>query len=166
MLRFLLTIFIWITFVGGVGVYMHLRDSGQASPALAEAAPEAARAVYDIELTPTFSAQADPFALRTTDDDTPAITVTLNGASIGAIPSDISPGQPWLRRAVPGVVQGANEIYVQTAPPVSAGGTRHAVRVRILRNGQPTAETTFWNDGGASVSGTLRFTAASDGDHS
>jgi hypothetical protein len=172
MIRFLLVGLVWAVCVGGVALYMQardaVRDAAVAAPGVA--APQTAVADYDLEVTLTFGAQADPFALTVADTEpTSAVTVRINDTLVAEVPEDVAPGVPWVQPDVEGVVLGSNELLVQATPPLDGASVRHAARVRVLEDGRAIADHTFWSEGGAKIIDTLLFQAAPEGiedDHS
>lgn len=154
-MRLVFAALIWIAVTGGLQWYMtELKAAAPEAPAIFRQA--AAEASYDLEITPTFSAEADPFALNTGPEKDPGLSVRLSGVEVLHDPGG-APGETVVLRDVPGLKAGLNEFHVSASPPpdVPPGGA--AVRVRLLRDGLPVAETTFWNDAGT-VSGTFRVT--------
>lgn len=164
MMRFALVLGIWLTFVGGVAFYMHTRDALRTQDTLQELTPVSAEAGYDMELTLTFDAQPDPFALAADDSKAPpVVAVRLNDRTVAEMREGVAPGMPWIQSNIAGVVIGANELYVEATPPVDQTDLRHAVRVRLLQDDEVLADRTFWSDGGAKVAGVLRFEIAAGG---
>mgnify|MGYP006306966333 CR=1 FL=1 len=146
-----------ILFLSGVTWYMSSRNLGKSGESNAVEL-QAAEARYDLEVTPTFSAKRDPFALRTDDrEEEAALSVRLGDREILAVKQDAPAGQPIVVHHIEGLVRGWNELYLQAAPPADAYGVRHFVHMRLLRDGAPVAEKTFWSDGGALVAGSVKF---------
>lgn len=165
MKRFILTGLVWIICVGGVALYMNQRDT--ATPidnAITLVAKAASKHTFDLEITTTFSPQPDPFALTT--ETTPAIEISINGTPLPLDAEAISPRHPFVLSNFGNVNIGENEIHISATPPTDAFDERHAIRLRILENTSTIAESTFWTEGGESVSGTLQFsiTASASGD--
>jgi hypothetical protein len=69
----------------------------------------------------------------------------------------ISAGAPVVVEHVSGIVAGANEFFVEAQPGDDALGAAHALRVRVLRDGNPIAEQTLWSEPGLPVRGTVRI---------
>ncbi len=161
MMRFALVAAVWLLFVGGVWFYMHTRDALRTQETFHEIAPVSADARYDVELTLTFDAQPDPFALVSDDSEAPpVVTVRLNDRNVAEMREGLPPGTPWVQTNIDGVVVGANELYIEAIPPVEQTDVRHAVRLRILQDNEVLADRTFWSDGGANVTGVLGFEIA------
>jgi len=162
MFRFILVALIWILCVGGVAFYMHARDADRETRTAGTAvAPESAKARYKLELTLTFDAQPDPFALSTDDSQSPSVaSVRINDTPAAVLTEGTAPGEPWVKEDIPGIVVGTNELFLEATPPLEDPGIRHGIRVRLLENGQTVADRTFWNEGGSKVTGTLRFEIA------
>lgn len=157
MRRIALTLLIWIAFPGLVVLFFRHRDAARhtaAPPARLQTAP----GTYGIELTTSFDAQADPFALRTSDADVPAaLLVRLGNREILRKAEGIQAGTPIRIEPIPGLVTGANELHIQATPPVADTTQRHLVHVLLLRDGMPSGETFLWSEGGAQTSGSFRF---------
>jgi hypothetical protein len=66
-------------------------------------------------------------------------------------------GKPVIVSPVDGVVIGLNEFFLTANPPQEAINRANAVRVRVLRDGQPIsgAEQTLWSVAGTAVEGTF-----------
>lgn len=155
-MRIFFVLFLWIAMIGGLTLYMHDRDAH--APVAATAVKlSAAEGKYSVEVTPTFSAEPDPFALVSDRDAAAALTVTLRGREILARNDDVRPGVPILVDDIEGLVAGDNELLLEASPPNSEADQRHFVQLRVLKDGLPAAEETFWSEGGATVSGTLHF---------
>lgn len=162
MARFVLAALAWVVCVGGVSFYMHARDSYQAPRSVQAVAPEAAAARYDLELTLTFDARPDPFALS--DDEAAPVSLRLNGEALDSALDGVGPGEPWRLEGMQGVVQGVNELLVTANPPVGDARS-NGVRARVTAHGQDVADETFWSRGGERIIGALRFTVGGqDGD--
>lgn len=160
--RIILTLLIWIVFPGLVVLFFRHRDAarhGTASAVRLQVAPGS----YALELTPSFDAAADPFALRTADDDAPtALRVQLGGREILRMDEGIHAGTPIRIEPIPGLVLGANELHIQATPPVMDTAPRHMVHILLLRDGIPVEESFLWSEGGAPTSGAFRFDLSAD----
>lgn len=155
-MRIPFVILVWIVLVGGLSLYMRHRDA-HAPVAGPGVTLDIAEGRYALEVTPTFSAEPDPFALASDEGDSPAIAVRMRGREIVKAGDAVRPGVPIRVDDVQGFVAGDNEVLVEASPPGGETEQRHFVHVRILRDGLPVAEETFWSEGGARVSGALRF---------
>lgn len=158
MIRILLAGAVWVAFAGGVAAYMHLRHAPEGPRKAMADQPRAADRAYALELTLTFDAQPDPFALDAGGGDVPpVVSVRLNGVVVAALTETGGPGIPWHKDQIPGVAAGANELLIEASPPMGGPGARHAARIRLLTEGQPVADATFWSEAGAKITGTLPF---------
>ncbi len=75
-MRLIIAVCIWFLLVGGLFAYMHEREKGSTAEhyELREAT-----ASFTLEITPTFSAEPDPFALQSdTGKKASAIVLKLN----------------------------------------------------------------------------------------
>ena len=68
-----------------------------------------------------------------------------------------APGDLVRVEPVPGLAAGVNELFVQASPPPEEWDRRHAVRIRIVREGGLVAEKTLWSESGGIVADTFRF---------
>ena len=154
-MRVLLAGCIWVVLVGGLALYMH----GERAPEpTSVVATQSARGAFALELTASFSAEPDPFALVLDDGPPPAAArVRCNGTDVLRVTGRLAPGQPLRVQPVPGLVVGANEFYVEAYPSLDRAGQAHAVRVRLLRDDQTIAEHTLWSDPGLPVCATFRI---------
>lgn len=157
-MRFILTALIWLVLIGGLSFYIYQRDARIIPRAQAKVAVEVAAAGYLLEVTPTFGAEPDPFALQDDGQAPATLLVRLGG-------QDIYRGEQPLARAevlrieqVSGLVEGKNELYFEASPPFEEAHLSHALRVRLLRDGVEQLDQTLWADAGGKVSGTVIFT--------
>lgn len=154
-MRFLLCLVIWFLFVGGLFFYTSRRD--RAYENVAVAAPVTARVEtrVSLELTPTFSVQDDPFALKTEEKQGP-FEIRINGTSIASADLGVSRGQTLVITDLNIALGEHNEVYIKASPPVAENQLDHGVRVRLLDRERVLADETLWSSGGL-VSGTVIF---------
>ena len=112
-----------------------------------------ASAHYDLELTPTFSLEKDPFALNL--DESPALVVKLGDKELLALESVLA-GESVLLEEVRGLVLGMNEFFIKATPSTADAAGAQALRVRLLQAGQPVAEETYWTGNGMPVKAVFR----------
>ncbi len=167
MTRILLAGLSWFLFVGGLHLYMARRDAALTAQQQAIALAFS-RGHHTIEITPTFTAEPNPFALRLDESPTPAaLLVRLNDKELLRLTDRVAGGRPVMIEEVKGLVLGANEIFIEASPPDTKANVNHAVRVRVFRDDVPVSDTTLWSEGGSAVSGVVRFElkAAAGGDN-
>ena len=144
---------IWIVLVGGLTLYTNTREPVKASRT---AGPQQVEGTFALEITPSFAAEPDPFALRSdADRGAPALTIRVNGKEALRVTDRTEPGRPIRVEPVPGLVQGENEIYVEANPPLSAGAGAYAARVRFIRDGRTVTDRTFWSEPGSRIAETF-----------
>lgn len=167
-MRFLLCLVIWIVFVGGLYAYTEKRDRTSAPERVAAAVAEQEQEHISIELTPTFSVEDDPFALKT-EEQTGPFELRLNGRAIETSDLAISRGQTLLIADQGVTLADHNEVYIKASPPVSESNLTHGIRLRLLDRERILADQTVWSSGGGLVSGTISFslndTPDTDHDH-
>ncbi len=166
-MRFILTLFIWTLFVGGLWLYTWQRDAGLPTGPTAMAAVKTIEGHFTLELTPTFSVEKDPFALMTDDAPHAAMDLHLNGENVEVHADTLSRGKTITLENLPPLHPGFNEIYLKASPPISESGLTHGIRIRILNEMQVVIDKTVWEESGGLVSGSLpfNFTQSKDGTH-
>jgi hypothetical protein len=111
----------------------------------ADAASEsvAASGKYSAEITLTFDAQADEFALE------PTSLVLKKQNQVLLQRAELVPaGTPLVVENIAGIVEGENEFYFACVPKEDGRAIARAVRIRILRDGVPVADKTLWAEAG------------------
>jgi hypothetical protein len=133
------------------GVYSYLRFA-QSLRGTTEAAvvDVAATGKYSAEITLTFDAQADEFALS------PVSLVLKRQDQVllsreGLVPA----GEPLVVENIPGIVEGENELYFECVPKDDGRQLARAVRIRLLRDGAVVADQTLWAEAGLVPQGTV-----------
>ncbi|WP_028580200.1 hypothetical protein [Desulfogranum japonicum] len=158
-MRFLLVLLVWGIIIGGVYLYTVKRDSRTvAAVPVAEAVSLDAKH-FSLEITPTFNLEKDPFAL-VLDDQQTLLEVRINGKNLQVDTQQAQAGQVMQIEHLANLVHGPNEIFIQAAPPTaaSASASEYGVRIKVMEDSLPIAETTLWSNAGSLVSGSLHFT--------
>lgn len=167
-MRPLLAITCCIILLGGMKLYMDVRAKYRPPPV--DLLEEEATGEFSLEITATFAAGPDAFALD--PDDAPSVLVTFRNEEI-LRETEAVPAGETVPVAVPSVIQGEsdfsgqNELYVSVSPTPGGPAVPHAIHVRLLRDGHEVAKKTLWSsDPAAPVSGVVRFAVlASDDAH-
>lgn len=157
-MRFLLTLAIWIVFIGGLYLYTAQRNATATIPqetADTAAAPKTERKIT-IELTPTFSIEEDPFALKT-DVQAQPLEVRVNGIPLPVKADDIGRGRTLIVSDVSLTEAEHNEVFVKASPPIAENSIEHGIRIRLLDSGKVLADRTVWSSGGGLVAGSVSF---------
>lgn len=153
-MRPLIAVLIWVVLVGGLLLYVRSRDAVDTAPSF-RLVP--AQGTYSVEITTTFTAEPDPFALRVEDEEKPsALSLKLNGKEVLRLTDRVDAGSPIRVEPLRGLVEGSNELYLEANPPAGEAGRSHAVRVRVLRDGIPLSDRSFWSGQGSKIATTLR----------
>ena len=134
-------------------VWAYERFQASVRPAVALPAEQATSAIYDLEITLTFTAVADAFAL----DDAHSLLLSFRGQPLLKRAEPVEAGQPLEIQEIPGVVVGRNEFYLEVFPADESALREHAVRLRILQAGNVVAEQTLWSPAGEPVRGVIRL---------
>ena len=156
-MRFLLTILIWVLFVGGLWAYTWHRDAGFPAGPHETGPVETLAGEFSLEITPTFSIEPDPFALQSESREAASLELSLNGRAIETAPETLSRGKTIQIHGLSGLQTGFNEIYVKASPPVTENMLAHGVRITVLDQGIALVDQTVWGGRGALVSGTVSF---------
>ena len=155
-MRIVWALLIWGVFTGGLTFYMQQRDT-VAGTQPAAITLEKAPGRYFLNITTTFAAEPDPFALTTGDEPPAALLVRLGSNIVMSKADGIKPGIPMQVALADGLTVGSNEIFVQASPPLRAESGAQAVRVQILKDDIVLKEQTFWAAPGENVAESMRF---------
>jgi hypothetical protein len=158
-MRFFLTALIWLIMFGGLSLYIYQRDRHAPEPIQAPVRQAVAGEDFTLEITPTFSPEADPFALQG-NTEAGASLLVRTAEQVLFRGEALEPGVPVRVNPVPGLIEGRNELYLQAQPPLGESSRDHAVRVRLLQDSRVVVDETLWGRSGANVAGTMPFTLA------
>lgn len=150
----------WVVLVGGTWLYLNAQEARarEAAP-IARPAPLTS-GDYRLELTPTFAAAPDPFALRLEAGSAPpALTVRLNGVEVLRRDSELAAGEALHLDPLAPLLSGENELFIEASPTGEAALQAHALRVRVYRGTSLVTERTLWSEPGANLSGAVLFRA-------
>jgi len=151
--RFVAIIIIWISLIGGLFAWLN-----HTTPIYIEnhITQEKAQGKFDIEITPTFDAKADPFALKL-DNHVQAdiFTVLLKGKPILNSTDNIIGGIPIVIKNVDNIIVGKNEFYIEAGIPQAQSAHVHAIRVRIIRDDFEVAHKSIWTTPGTKLQTTF-----------
>lgn len=151
-MRLILVAAVWVVFVGGVALYVARRDE-HGDIASYEARPAAG--TFSVEVTTSFPVEADPFALTAGGATAAGLILKVNGVEVLRRTEGVKVGEATVASPVPAVVVGKNELFIEAHPPQDQLLRSQAVRVRVLRDGEPVAEKTFWSEPGVPLSATF-----------
>lgn len=132
---------------GSVRAYALFERSLPTPPVVSIVADEAA-GKFSIDLTLTFDAAVDDFALEPV-----SAVVQLLGKDLLRSKEPHSAGTPILLEDIDGVVEGTNTFFVKVAPAENDFASQRAVRLRVLRDGRPVVDQTLWSARGDVVEG-------------
>jgi hypothetical protein len=150
------------TILGVVAAYMKFQASVTRPPATV--VERVAEGSFSVELTLTFDAAPDAFSL-----EGDSVLVTFRNRKLLARQDHVAAGTPIVIEDVQGIVAGdgrtgRNEFYVKATPAEDSGETEfavsRAVRVRVLRDGQPVGDSTIWSAPGQPVEGVVTVAVA------
>ena len=152
---------LWVIVLGGLNLYMNRLEARKSVLAPVPSQAESS-ADYALEITTTFNVEPDPFALRTDNSSKPAALLVRIGEKVLADISEAEAGIPVRIAPVPGMLAGVNEFFVEANMPLEMTGRNLALRLRLLRDGLPAAEKTFWSEGENRIAGTFRVNPGKD----
>ncbi len=155
-MRFILVLCIWIVIIGGVYTYTVNRDRHIPTTIRRIEAATLDTRNFSLEITPTFTLEKDPFALSLNEEES-LVEVLVNGRSIQVNTEQSQAGQIMRVEHIAGLVEGANEIFIEASPPNSDSSSEYGLRLKVLEDTLPVAETTLWSNAGSLVSGSLHF---------
>lgn len=107
---------------------------------------------FALEVTMTFAAGADPFALEASDPT--SLVVAFGGEKLLRVTDEIEAGQTIRIDNIQNISPGPNEFYVRASPRDQDEAAR-AIRVRVFRDDHPLAEESLWSEPGTLVEGTV-----------
>jgi hypothetical protein len=111
--------------------------------------PPAAAGKFSVELTLSFDAAKDEFALS----DEPAVVVRIAGRDLIRSEQPVAAGQRLRVDEVTGIIAGSNAFFVSAIPSADFIGRPCAARLRILRDEAVIGENTLWSQPGDLVAG-------------
>jgi len=149
-MRPLIALAIVVLVFGSVEAYMLFQDSLPVAD-VAESVVEHAGGKFSVELTLTFDAAPDGFALEPV-----SALVQFDGKDLFRSAERIAAGTSIVIDNVKDILAGKNDFYVKIVAADERFDLQHAVRLRVLRNGAPIAEHTLWSDPGEPVEGVVR----------
>ena len=149
-MRPLAAILLAVLILGSVKAYQLFESSLPAPVSVAQAQVSAA-GQFSVDLTLTFDAGPDDFALAPL-----SALVELQGRELYRSRERIPEGRAIVVEDVAGVVEGVNSFFIKIAPAEADSTRQRAVRVRVLRDGVSIAEETLWSEPGAAVEGIVQ----------
>ncbi len=152
-MRFISIIIIWIVLIGGMTLFMNSRPS---TVPIQEIKRDAAQGDFWLDVTTTFDAQPDPFALSLDDSSSAtALLVKVDGDEILREEKSVQAGSVIQVKPVSQLKVGQNEFFIEANPPASLINQAHAVRCRIFNGSSLLKEQTVWSQPGLSIVSTF-----------
>jgi hypothetical protein len=145
---------IWIVLIGGLTLYMNVRDTAK-PPAAFES--RQASGTYSAELTTTFPLEVDPFALHDESEQAALLLMKLNGKVILKVTDQLDAGSSLTVDPLSGVQDGLNEFYVEASPPIEASRKSYAIRIQLREDHRSVLDRTLWSEPGSRISATIQF---------
>lgn len=161
-MRPLLAIIMSVSIVSGLNLYMQHRVRQQVK--VPQVAEHFAAGVYSLDLTFTFRADYDAFAL----EDDPIVRISFRGEDLLLMKEPVNAGEILYVDQINNIVagqddqSGVNEFYYEILTGDTDTSVAHAVRLRLFLDGQIVADHTAWCDPGEPVRGTFRPIVVTD----
>jgi hypothetical protein len=144
---------IWIIGMGSISLYMREREVALPQPSNEIRTQQSSQGSFALDITLSFTAETDTFAVRPDKDDKPAtLLVRANGEEILRRDGEVPAGIPVSIEQVKKLFEGVNELYVESSTPSGQADQAHAIRVRVFRDGKELTERTFWSQPSMKVS--------------
>jgi hypothetical protein len=153
-MRPLAAILLAILILGCVKAYT-LFENSLPSPVVLSNTQDRAAGKFSVDITPTFDAAPDDFALEPL-----SVLIQLQGQELFRSQERLPAGNAIVVEDVEGVVEGANSFFIKIAPAESDFTSQRAVRIRVLRDGESVSEETLWSEPGAAVEGIVNVHVA------
>lgn len=155
-MRFVAVIAIWVILIGGLQLFLGHRQSLAPMKNHTQAH---ATGLYRLDITSTFTAKTDPFALNIEgDDSSSAVVIQLGGHDIFKTNETIEAGRAITITPLPDLKVGKNEFYIEISPPLDQAQQAQAVRIRLFQDDRLIQQKSFWSEPGERLVGT--FTVA------
>lgn len=149
-MRPLLVAFLALTIFGALAAYERFVDT-LPDPAQAHQEEQTVAGRFSIEVTLSFDAAKDDFAL----ENEPAVVVRMAGRDLIRADQGVSAGTSLRADDVAGIVQGRNAFFFRAAPGQDFISKPCAARLQVLRDGAVIGESTLWSPPGGLVEGEL-----------
>lgn len=157
-MRFIAIIIIWVVLIGGLKLFLNHR---QALIPMQTLTRNHATGQYRLELTSTFTAKEDPFALQVTENSTSsAVVIQLGGKNLFPANRSIEAGKALEITPLPDLVVGLNEFYIEANPPTDQAQQSQALRLRLFQDDHLIDQKSFWSEPGGRLAGTFTVTIA------
>ncbi len=154
-MRILGVILVWVVIIGAITFYMtHQTPVKQVQED--QPISEVETATCSFEVTPTFTAEPDPFALSDSGESS-ALILKLGKRVLLNTSDAIEAGIPLTVGPVKDIKKGTHELYVETSPPLNSFNKHYALRVKVFQDEESVAEKTIWAAPGGKIAGTLQF---------
>jgi len=151
-MRPLFAMTIAIVILGGLKLYMTHRP--QAAPGAVAYHEITAPGDFFLQLTLTFDAGPDAFALNPAT--APSLLIQRNGQDLLRRTDHVAAFEPIEIRPLVDVVRGVNEFFVQATPTAVDPGASRSVRVRMFQDEAAIGDATLWSEPGEPVQGIVR----------
>ena len=136
-MRFILTAAVWIVIMSAVSLLFSTRGSEAITKEVAQIDKTD---IVAFEITTTFSVEKDPFALDLGTGGG-AFEIILDGATIFSTEDGVKDRVTFLTDEQK-ISSGKHELFIKANP--SSSDLSNSVRIRVLSDGNPVTDETFW----------------------
>ena len=157
-LRVLLAVGVSVAILGGLALFMTVRPTPL--PTVDPSTADWVTGQTSIEVTLTFDAGPDPFALEATD--APSLLVLHHGRELLRRTDRVARGEVISITDLTQLPAGPNRFLVRAIPQESDSTMSHGLRLRVIHNDQTVADQTVWSDAGPIVEGEVVVQLASE----
>lgn len=149
--------------MGSLSLYMHEREVALPQVSRETGTQKSSEGSFGLDVTLSYAAEPDSFGVRPEKNEKPTtLSVRVNGQEILRRTDEVPAGIPVSIKPVKGLAKGVNELYVESSLPSGQGDQRHAMRVRVFREGEELADRTFWSEPFMNMSATFSIDLRKD----
>lgn len=157
-MRIISVILVWIFIIGGIFAYMAHQNAGRKAVLLTNDEVIKKKTTCRFEITSTFTAESDPFALTLPGEESnTGFILKVGNRTILKKADNIQAGIPFTTEEIANLAIGTNEAWLEASPPVDNYTLHNAVRLAVFQGDQKLSEKTLWSEPGAKIAGTVSF---------
>ncbi|MBN2134418.1 MAG: hypothetical protein JW737_01685 [Acidobacteria bacterium] len=140
-MRPLIAIFINVLLIGGLFLYMGIRDTGEETHHIAE--PEKAEGIYTLDISTTFKISWEEVFLLNAQGGENAV-ISINGMRLTGEMMKSPFDSTFRINNLPGIIEGKNEVFIELSRSSEDATRPAAVNVEIKKDGVKYFSDVFW----------------------
>jgi hypothetical protein len=140
-MRPLIAILINVLLVGGLFLYMGIRDTGEKTHHIEE--PEKSEGIYTMDISATFKISGEEVFLLNTQNGENAV-ISINGTKITGEMMKSPFDSTFRINNLPGIIEGRNEVFIELSRSTEDAARPAAVNVEIKKDGMKYFSDVFW----------------------